>query len=285
MARVMAVAFEPNGQLHYLDPGDGDYRIGDWVLHPTESGPEVARVIWAPEWVDGEGFNDVPVCVGPASTDQLDRDEANKQRRAEAEVVAKALIAEHDLPMKVVGVDFVDQDDDFDQLVVIYYTAPGRVDFRALVGDLAHAVRARIDLRQIGQRDAARVIGGIGNCGRDLCCSTFLDVLEPISMRLAKSQHLPANPLQISGQCGRLMCCLKYEHPLYADFARKAPAVGEDVDTPDGPGRVIGHSVPSESVRVRLDEGEIVKCPLLQVCSRAGRAREQAARKDADDHA
>ena len=135
---------------------------------------------------------------------------------------------------------------------MIYFTAPHRVDFRTLVSELARSLRARIDLRQIGSRDAARLVGGLGNCGRDLCCATFLKDFEPVSLRMAKVQDLPPNPLKISGACGRLMCCLKYEHPLYAEFARTAPAVGEQVALDEGDGVVVGHQVPADSVVIRM---------------------------------
>ena len=210
----MAVSFERYGRLYYLDPGDDEYSVGDRVLVPTESGPEVAECVWAPEWVEDEGFGELPVCAGLASAEHLERDAVNRRRRAEAKLVAKKLIKKNGLPMKVVAVDFIDSGIDFDQLVVIYFTAPHRVDFRALVSELARSLQARIDLRQIGSRDAARLVGGLGNCGRDLCCATFLKDFEPVSLRIAKMQDLPPNPLKISGACGRLMCCLKYEHPL-----------------------------------------------------------------------
>ena len=209
MARVMAVSFERYGRLYYLDPGEQDYSVGDRVLVPTDSGPEVAECVWAPEWVDEDGFSELPVCAGLAGPEQLERDAANRRRRAEAKLAAKKLIKRNQLPMKVVAVDFVDSGIDFDQLVVIYFTAPHRVDFRTLVSELARTLHARIDLRQIGSRDAARLVGGLGNCGRDLCCATFLKDFEPVSLRMAKVQDLPPNPLKISGACGRLMFGLK----------------------------------------------------------------------------
>jgi cell fate regulator YaaT (PSP1 superfamily) len=167
----------------------------------------------------------------------------------------------------VVAVDFIDSGIDFDQLVVIYFTAPHRVDFRTLVSDLARTLHARIDLRQIGSRDAARLVGGLGNCGRDLCCATFLKDFEPVSLRMARVQDLPPNPLKISGACGRLMCCLKYEHPLYAEFARTAPAVGEQVALEDGDGVVVGHQVPADSVVIRMSaNGATRTCSLAAAC-------------------
>jgi cell fate regulator YaaT (PSP1 superfamily) len=128
-------------------------------------------------------------------------------------------------------------------------------------------LQARIDLRQIGSRDAARLVGGLGNCGRDLCCATFLKDFEPVSLRMAKVQDLPPNPLKISGACGRLMCCLKYEHPLYTEFARTAPAVGEQVALEDGDGVVVGHQVPADSVVIRMSaSGATRSCSLAAAC-------------------
>jgi cell fate regulator YaaT (PSP1 superfamily) len=266
MPRVMAVSFERYGRLYYLDPGQSDYRVGDRVLVPTDSGPEVAECVWAPEWV-AEDFGSLPVCAGMASEAELERDAANRRRRAEAKLVAKRLIKKNDLPMKVMAVDFVDAGEEFDQQVVIYFTAPHRVDFRVLVSELARSLRARIDLRQVGSRDAARLVGGLGNCGRDLCCATFLKDFEPVSLRMAKVQDLPPNPLKISGACGRLMCCLKYEHPLYAEFARQVPAVGERVTLPEGEAVVLAHQVPADSVVIRMSAtGQVGPCSRAAVC-------------------
>jgi len=277
MGRVMAVTFERHGQLHYLDPGDESYAIGDWVLYPTDAGPEVAQVVWAPEPVhDPHLVAALPRCLGVADRAALDRDQAMRTRRAQARAVTTRLAREQGLRLKVLAVDVVDSADD--PHIVIYYRAPERVDFRGLVGPLARALESRVDLRHVGGREAARLTGGIGNCGRELCCSTFLKNLEPVAMRLAKDQNLPANPLQISGQCGRLMCCLKYEHPLYVDFAATAPAIGEQVSTPEGDGVVVGHSVPTDSVTVKRSDGSTTRCPLASVCTshqaRAERSRQ-----------
>jgi len=277
MARIMAVSFERYGRLYYLEAGEQEYAVGDRVLVPTDSGAEVAECVWSPEWVT-EDFGDVPLCAGKASEDDLARDDTNRRRRAEAKIVAKKLIKKHDLAMKVVGVDYLDHDPAVDQLVVIYFTAPHRVDFRALVSELARSLRSRIDLRQVGSRDAARLTGGIGSCGRELCCATFLKDFEPVSLRMARAQDLPANPLRISGACGRLMCCLKYEHPLYAEFARTTPAVGSTVQTEDGDGVIVAHQVPADSVVVRMrDSGALSSCSRASVCgSRAAyRSRDE----------
>lgn len=276
MRSVMAVTFTPHGRLFYLDPGAWDGAIGDHVLVPTEAGPEVAQCVWAPEAVDGFDDADLPVCAGAAGADDLARDALNRKRRAEVRVIANRLIRRHGLPMKVVGVDWIDRSADFDREAVVYFNAPGRVDFRALVGDLARTLSARIDLRQIGTRDAARLIGGIGHCGRELCCSSFLTELEPVALRLAREQGLPPNPLAISGACGKLMCCLKYEHPLYVEFAGQAPPIGERVLTDSGEATVIGHSVPTDEVVLRMAAtGEVAPCSRADSC--AARAAYEAA--------
>src|SRR6516165_9185215 len=251
---MMAVSFERYGRLYYLDPGAHSPAIGDKVLVPTDSGPEVAECVWAPQWVP-EDIDGLPVCEGLANDDDLERDEENRRRRAEGRLAARRLIREHGLPMKLIAVDFLSATNVF----VVY--------FRALVRDLAARLRSRVELQQIGPRDEARLQGGIGPCGRDLCCATFLKDFEPVSVRMAKDQDLPVNPLRIAGACGRLMCCLKYEHPLYQDFHANAPNVGEQVDTPEGAGIVAGHNVPGDKVVVKLTaDGRKCACTRASVC-------------------
>ncbi len=287
MGQLCAVSFNRYGRLFYLNPGEHRPKVGDLVLVPTEEGPEVAECVWAPEWTDEdtEGF---PRLIGMAGPDDLRRDEQVRRAKADAKVAAKRLIRAHELPMKVVAVDHILGGNSHSNgsgnangsgnggaasgasggaKTTIYFTAPHRVDFRALVRDLGATLRCRVELRQLSARDSARVQGGIGSCGRDLCCATFLTDFEPVTIRMAKDQDLPLNPMRISGACGRLMCCLKYEHPLYQQFQASAPAVGERVDTPDGSGRVVGHSVPRDAVTVRLDsDGSRCSCSRASVC-------------------
>ncbi len=263
MPRVMAVAFEPLGRLYYLDPGDADYAYGQLVLAPTGDGTEVARCVWGPAEVDWAGS--LPRCLGPAAEPELRREAANRVRRAEIAEVARRLISRHELPMRVVGVDFVDQSAEFDQQAVVYFEAPGRVDFRALLAYLARALQARIDLRQIGPRDAASIVGAFGSCGREVCCVTIGPLRVPLPPGLAREQRLPNNPTQLQGTCGRAMCCLAYESELYADFRKRAPGVGTTVSTGQGPGVVVGHSVPLDSVVVQLEEGRVT-CPASEAC-------------------
>jgi cell fate regulator YaaT (PSP1 superfamily) len=259
---MMAVSFERYGRLYYLDPGPYQPTVGVKVLVPTDAGPEVAECVWAPQWVEEE-IAGLPVCAGIATEDHLARNEENRARRAKARVTARRLIRDHDLPMKVVGVDYVSPPPVF----TVYFSAPHRVDFRALVRDLAGRLAGRVELRQVGPRDEARLQGGIGPCGRDLCCATFLKDFEPVSVRMAKDQDLPVNPLRIAGACGRLMCCLKYEHPLYQDFHASAPRLGDQVDTPEGTGVVAGHNVPGDKVVVKLTaDGRKCACTRASVC-------------------
>jgi cell fate regulator YaaT (PSP1 superfamily) len=272
---VMAVSFERHGRLYYLDPGSHTPAVGDLVLFPTSRGPEVAETVWAPSYV-GEDIAGLPVCGGPATAAHVERGDRNRKQRARILMAARKLTRLNELPLKIDAVDW----DDADEVATIYFTAPMRVDFRRLVRDLARTLACRIELRQLSARDEARVLGGLGSCGRDTCCSTFLKDFEPVSLRMAKDQDLPVNPLRISGACGRLMCCLKYEHPLYQDFKASTPAVGEAVETPDGPGRVVGHSVPGDAVYVRGADGRRSVCPRASVCG--SRQAYEASRESLD---
>jgi cell fate regulator YaaT (PSP1 superfamily) len=259
---MMAVSFQRAGRLHYLDPGEWRPEVGDKVLVPTDSGPEVAECIWAPQWIDDD-IGGLPVCAGPATRADLARDEANRAKRAEAKVAARRMVREHDLPMKIIAVDYIWTTG----LLIIYFSAPDRLDFRALARDLGTHLRAKIELRQVGPREEAKLQGGIGPCGRDLCCATFLRDFEPVSIRMAKDQDLPVNPMRIAGACGRLMCCLKYEHPLYLDFKERAPKLGSAVESPAGKGTVVGYSVPADQVIVKVAEtGQRCACPRASVC-------------------
>jgi cell fate regulator YaaT (PSP1 superfamily) len=263
----MAVSFSRYGRLHHLDAAQhpGEINVGDKVLVPTDEGTEVAECVWAPQWVTDD-IGGLPAVAGLATEADLERDAHNRRRSAAAKVAVKRLVREHGLAMKPVAIDVRDRADP--PRVVIYFSAPHRVDFRALLRDLYQAVDSKIELRQVGARDAARVQGGVGPCGRDLCCATFLTDFEPVSVRMAKDQDLPVNPLKISGACGRLMCCLKYEHPLYQEFAATTPAVGAIVGTPEGDGTIVGHEVPRDGVVVRLAaSGATCRCSRADVCA------------------
>ncbi|CUU58399.1 Cell fate regulator YaaT, PSP1 superfamily (controls sporulation, competence, biofilm development) [Parafrankia irregularis] len=261
MPMMCAVSFSRRGRLYYADPGPHNPRVGDRVLVPTDDGPEVATCVWAPQWVS-EDVGGLPVLVGLAGDEDLRRNDASRRRRAQARVAARRLVREHGLPMKVIGVDVVLETN----AITIFFTAENRVDFRSLVRDLNRTLAARVQLRQLSARDSAKLQGGIGSCGRDLCCSTFLTDFEPVSVRMAKDQNLSLNPMRISGACGRLMCCLRYEHPLYEEFTAAVPAVGAAVSIPAGDGRVVGHDVPRQQLTVALDDGSRHSCSRADVC-------------------
>lgn len=264
------MSFEPYGQLHFLAAGGRDYAPGDRVLYPSGGGLEVATVVWRGESDIGEG---VPTCAGPATDSDLARDEEHQYRRARAAEVARALIRRHGLAMKLLAVDYLDDDGRGERLTVVYYRAPERVDFRALLGDLVRVLRTRIDLRQVGDRDAARLLGGVGMCGRVLCCAGHLRTVDPVSLRLARTQDVAANGTQHVGACGRPACCLRFEQDSYEDFRARAPRMGATVSTPDGTGRVVGYQVPLDAVVVADSGGERRSCPLGRVCPiRSGRA-------------
>lgn len=272
---LCAVTLVDRGRLHYAAPGDLSLAVGDKVLLPTDHGPVVGTVVWAAEYVaeDTDGFPDV---LGMASDDEVARQQDLRAVKARAIVATRRLAREHGLPMKVLAAD---PQADSDR-TVIYYQAPEKVDFRSLLRDLSATLDTRVELRQVGDRDAVKVVGAIGSCGRETCCSTFLKDYEPITLTMARDQDLPTNPLRISGVCGRLMCCLKFEHPLYQEFRAAAPAIGDVVESPAGPGRVIAHAVPADAVVLRLNaDGSHQVCPRASVCS-ARKAYESRQRSD-----
>ena len=264
---MMAVTFTKSGRLYYLDSGGHTPKVGDMVLFPTSTSPEVCQVVWGPEWVDDE-IGGLPVCAGPASDADVRRDADNKKRRAEIQVAAQRLIRELKLPMKLSAVDWSDTGHESGRsTATVYFRASTRVDFRQLVRDLSHTLDCKVVLTQLSARDDARVQGGVGSCGRDTCCSTFLVDFDAVSVRMARDQDLPANPMKISGACGRLMCCLKYEHPIYQEANATWPRVGDEVETPDGPGRVRSVNVPGEKLVVKLAaDGRTTVCPVASTC-------------------
>jgi len=252
---VVGVRFKKAGKIYYFDPGDHHVEKDDYVIVETVRGVEYGKVVVARKQVDD---NDVvlPLKKVLRLADQKDRmivDE-NKSAAQEAFHICSEKIIEHQLEMKLVDVEYT-----FDRnKVIFYFTADGRVDFRELVKDLASIFRTRIELRQIGVRDEAKMLGGIGPCGRMLCCSTFLGDFEPVSIKMAKDQNLSLNPTKISGLCGRLMCCLKYENDEYETAKEELPDLGEIIKTPHGTGKVVGLNILERVLQVELKELERV---------------------------
>jgi cell fate regulator YaaT (PSP1 superfamily) len=250
---VVGVRFKKAGKIYYFDPGELTIPDGEFVIVETVRGVEFGRVVINKKQVSE---NDVvlPLKKVIRIAEQKDRlivDE-NKQAAREAYDVCVQKIQSHDLDMKLVDVEYT-----FDRnKVIFYFTADGRIDFRELVKDLAAIFRTRIELRQIGVRDEAKLLGGIGPCGRMLCCSTFLGDFEPVSIKMAKDQNLSLNPTKISGLCGRLMCCLKYENDEYETAKEQLPDIGSTIKTSDGSGRVVGLNILERIIQVELSDHE-----------------------------
>ena len=250
MTEVISVRFRGGCKNYYFDPKGVQVKMGDQVIVETAQGPEFATCTEGNHEVDDESIVK-PLCAMLRTATENDRRtvEYNKKRENEAFDICEKKIADHGLEMKLVNVSA-----SFDgNKIIFYFTADGRVDLRELVRDLASVFRARIELRKIGVRDEAKMIGGLGICGRPFCCSEFLDGFMPVSIKMAKTQNLSLNPTKISGTCGRLMCCLKYEQNAYEDAAKRMPKVESFVQTPDGPGNVKSVDLLRETMKVALD--------------------------------
>jgi cell fate regulator YaaT (PSP1 superfamily) len=251
--RVVNVVFKDGGKPYLFDAGELELRSGDQVVVETARGLNVGRVVsTVAEVDDAEAAADIKRVSRVAGADDLRRLDENHQLEREAREVAADLIAEARLPMKVVSVEST-----FDQgKILVSFFSEDRVDFRQLVSRLSERLKRRVELRQVSARDEARLIGGYGSCGRRLCCTLFAGDQEPVSIRMAKDQNLPLNPTKISGVCGRLMCCLKYERDTYTAFRERAPRRGRTVSTPAGEGKVLELLPTRESVNVDLGEGK-----------------------------
>ena len=274
MVNVIGVRFENAGKLYFFDPGDFWPTPGDYVLVETSRGIEFGEVVTGIKEIDDAMLQSpLKPVVRIASAEDLQHFKDNKAAEKEAYQVCQKKISEHKLDMKLVSVEYT-----FDNSkILFYFTANGRVDFRSLVKDLASVFKTRIELRQIGVRDEAKMLGGLGICGRPICCGAFLGDFQPVSIKMAKEQNLSLNPTKISGVCGRLMCCLKYEQDQYEAIRKKMPKVGKEVITPDGPGVVWELNVIKETVRVRIQKGdssELRDYPMEDV-QRPGARREE----------
>ena len=252
LTNIVGVQFDTNHIKHDADAGELILRPGQNVIVEADQGPLIARVhsLARREMVKRRGL---PRILRVATESDLIRHRENQDLERRAHQVALRLIKEHELPMKLVRA----QSTQDRTRLLFYFCAEGRVDFRALVRDLAREFHTRIELVQIGVRDSAQMLGGIGPCGRELCCSTFLDRFQPISIRMAKDQGLTLNPSKISGMCGRLMCCLIYEQRVYRKMRRRLPRQGQTVDTPLGPARVTGVDVINQRVHLASTEDQL----------------------------
>ena len=266
MTKVIGVRFRNVGKIYYFSPKDFDIKSGDHVIVETARGVEYGQVVLPPREVEDEKvIQPLKEVIRIANTQDDKKEENNRRREKDAYQICLKKIREHGLEMKLIDVEYT-----FDNnKVLFYFTADGRIDFRELVKDLAAIFKTRIELRQIGVRDETKILGGIGICGRPLCCHTYLSEFAPVSIKMAKEQNLSLNPATISGVCGRLMCCLKNEEETYEELNRKLPGIGDRVTTPDGlKGEVQSVSVLRQLVKVLVDvedEKEIREYPVEEL--------------------
>lgn len=267
MLEVVGVRFKEAGKIYYFSPGEEPLARGKHVIVETARGIEYGEVVQVDKQI-GEDEVVLPLKSILRIADGKDSEIVRENRLAarDAHAVCEEKIREHRLDMKLVDVEYT-----FDRnKVIFYFTAEGRVDFRELVKDLASVFRTRIELRQIGVRDEAKLLSGIGPCGRILCCSSFLGEFEPVSIKMAKDQNLSLNPNKISGVCGRLMCCLKYENDTYEEMKRDLPDIGKRIKIPEGDGKVIGLNILDQLVQIELSDRTRVLTYSLEELVEAG---------------
>ena len=251
MVKIIGVRFRTAGKVYYFSPGKTEPKAGDKVIVETARGVEYGTVVLGPKEVEEDKITPpLKSVIRLATAEDIKKEEKNREKEKEAFKICLEKIRKHGLEMKLIDAEYT-----FDNnKVLFYFTADGRIDFRELVKDLAGVFRARIELRQIGVRDEAKMLGGLGICGRPFCCAQFMDEFLPVSIKMAKTQSLSLNPTKISGTCGRLMCCLKYEQDAYEDAIKRMPKNDSFVLTPDGPGNVSDVNLLKETVNVRLDD-------------------------------
>lgn len=254
MIKVVGVKFRNTGKTYFFDPQDLEIEQGESVIVETARGVEFGTVSLGITKMKREDLSKpLKPVLRIANEEDHKQHIENESRKDETMAICQELVQKRNLDMKLVDVEFTISGNK----VIFYFTADGRVDFRELVKDLASVFHMRIELRQVGSRDEAKMLGGIGSCGKSLCCTTWLSDFQPVSIKMAKNQNLSLNPTKISGVCGRLMCCLKYENDLYTKLRDGIPDNGEKVGTPDGMGKVFDTNILEETVRVRLFTGEL----------------------------
>jgi cell fate regulator YaaT (PSP1 superfamily) len=254
---VAQVKLREGGKIFFFEINEVKFKVGDYVIVEQDRGLDYGQVVSEPETIL-EKSQEEPVykIVRVATSEDVSQIDRNKRKIKGVISLCMKKIAEHKLEMKLVDAEY-----SFDRTkIIFYFTAEGRVDFRELVKELAKAFRVRIELRQIGVRDEAKMLGGFGPCGKTLCCASFLKDFEPVTMRMAKDQNLPLNPAKISGLCGRLMCCLSYESSLYQELSRGLPKIGEMVQPEDGVrGRVVDLNILKRTATVELEDGRKIE--------------------------
>ncbi|MBA7480014.1 hypothetical protein ES707_15458 [subsurface metagenome] len=262
MADVVGVRFKRTGKVYYFDPSDIELKVGDCVVVETTRGPELGQVVIAPSQVlASEVTKPLKPVVRKADIEDIEQADKIKQKEDEALAECTELVAKLKLPMKVISAEY-----NLDgSRLTIFFSAEGRVDFRELVRELSHRLKVRVEMRQVGPRDEAKLLGGFGRCGRPLCCASFLSEFSPVSIRMAKEQELPLNPMKISGICGRLLCCLGYEFEQYRIMREKMPKEGQRIKTAMGVANVVGGNPLEGTVLVEMEGGARVELSLDEI--------------------
>ncbi len=262
MAEIVGVRFKRTGRVYYFDPAGIDLEVNDQVVVETSRGQELGKVVIAPRQVLASEISEpLKPVVRKAEAADVERAQELEGKEEEALIECGKLITKLNLPMKLISAEY---NLDGNRLT-LFFGAAERVDFRKLVKELTGRFKTRVELRQVGPRDEAKLIGGFGRCGRQLCCASFLTEFAPISIKMAKEQDLPLNPMKISGVCGRLLCCLSYESEQYRSMKAKMPRAGQRVSTPMGIASVVGSNPIKETVRVELESEMTVELPLSEV--------------------
>lgn len=264
MEKVIGIRFRKGGKTYHFNPGDFHPKKDDFVIVNTEQGVGLGQVVEPPRPKDSRIHpTEVKPIERPALEEEVRQHFSNLEVELDAKNYCLERIAAHELPMSLVDVEYF-----FDgSKIIFYFTADGRVDFRELLKDLVRRLRTRVELRQIGIRNQAKMVGGLGSCGRPLCCASFLKNFHAVSIKMAKEQNLSLNPAKISGACGRLMCCLQYEHETYRELKKDMPKIGKKLELPEGKGKVVRQNVMGRSYTVQLEEGREIEIELDKECS------------------
>ncbi|HEY33315.1 MAG TPA: stage 0 sporulation family protein [Dehalococcoidia bacterium] len=269
MIEVVGVRFKKAGRIYYFDPAGVDFDVDDYVVVETARGLEVGQVAIAPKDVpESDIAKPLKPVVRKAEPTEVNHAEQFEEKEREALAICGELITEMKLPMKLLSAEYALDG----KHLTFYFSAAERVDFRQLVRELAGRFKVRVELRQVGARDETKLLGGFGRCGRALCCASFLSEFAPISIRMAKEQSLPLNPMKISGLCGRLLCCLAYENEQYREMQEKMPREGQKINTPMGMARVVGNNLIKGTVLAELESKVVVELPLSEVAPGEGKA-------------
>jgi cell fate regulator YaaT (PSP1 superfamily) len=259
MADIVGIRFKKAGRVYYFDPGEIELQMGDYVVVDTARGQELGKVVIAPKQVvNSEITEPLKPVLRKAEDADIARVQEMDQKEKDALIECGEQIAKFELPMKLLSAEYNMEG----TRLTFYFSAEERVDFRRLVKELTKSFKARVELRQVGPRDKAKIVGGFGRCGRQLCCASFLSEFDPVSIKMAKEQDLPLNPMKISGLCGRLLCCLGYENEQYRSMKAKMPKAGQKVATPMGIASVVGNNPLKETVTVTLESEARVELPL-----------------------